>query len=77
MTNLTPYGGRKFLLTCASAAVHVVLLWFGKMDQATYQTIFMGTVGFFLTANVVTHISEDRAKAQQPPGQQPGHGGQP
>jgi hypothetical protein len=51
--NLQTFGGRKFLLTLGCGLVTTVLVWFQKIDGATYSLVILGTVGAYITGNVV------------------------
>ena len=51
--NLYTLGGRKFLLTLVSGAGTFLLVLLGKIDAATYAMVTIGTVGAYITGNVV------------------------
>ena len=58
------YGGRRFLLTCASGLVATVLQWAGKLDPAgsTYALIILGTVAAYITGNVMERKNDQQPK---------------
>lgn len=55
-------GGRKFVLCVGCGAITSVLLWFGKLDGAAYQTVILGTVGAFIAGNVVAQRKVEHRK---------------
>ncbi len=58
--NFDTYGGRRFLLTCASGVVASMLQWFGKLDAAgtAYAAIVMGTVASYIAGNTIQKKNE-------------------
>lgn len=54
--NLKTIGGRRFLLSLGCGFVTALLCWFGKIGEAVYATVILGTVGGFITGNVVSEI---------------------
>lgn len=54
--NLHLLGGRRFILAVGSGAVTSILCAFGTIGEATYATVVLGTVGAFITGNVVSEI---------------------
>jgi hypothetical protein len=56
---LNSCGGRKFLLTLGCGLVTTVLVWFGKIDGATYSLVILGTVGAYITGNVVQKAKQE------------------
>ena len=57
------FGGRRFLLTCASGLIATVLQWAGKLDPAgaTYAMIILGTVAAYIMGNVVERKNDKGA----------------
>ncbi|WP_332823129.1 hypothetical protein [Stutzerimonas kunmingensis] len=51
-------GGRRFLLTVGCGVVTSLLLWFGKIGEATYATVILGTVGAYIAGNTYQKVSE-------------------
>lgn len=53
--NFQTIGGRRFLLTFLTGAGATLLQWFGRLDPAgsTYALVVVGTVGAFITGNVL------------------------
>lgn len=56
MADLTIPGGRKFFITLGCGIACTVLVWFGKISDATFATIILGTVGAFITGNVIQEV---------------------
>lgn len=48
------YGGRRFLLACASGVGANLMQWFGKLDPAgnSYMLVIVATVAAYITGNV-------------------------
>lgn len=59
-TWLTKLGGRKFLLALGAGAMTTFLQWFGKLEPTgmVYAGIIAGTVGAYITGNVVQNKHE-------------------
>lgn len=53
---LETFGGRRFLLTLGCGVACSVLLWFGKLTDASFTMIIMGTVGAYIAANTTQKI---------------------
>lgn len=58
---LTPYGGRRFLLSIGCAFVTTFLLWFGKIDPTTWRDVILGTVAVYIAGATTQKF------AKQPP----------
>lgn len=54
--NLQSLGGRRFILTMLTGATVSLLVYFGKIDSATYFLVTISTVGAYITANVYESI---------------------
>ena len=44
------FGGRRFLLVLGCGIVTTALVWFDKIDDATFATVILGTVGAYVAA---------------------------
>lgn len=66
-TALSKLGGRKFLLALGAGIMTTLLQWFGKLDPdgTTYALVIAGTVGAFITANVVQNKHEIQQENRQ------------
>lgn len=56
-------GGRKFLLALLSLASATVLCFTGHIADGVYSAVVLGTVGAFMTANVVQKSTSTNAPA--------------
>lgn len=54
--DLAKLGGRRFIVTMLTGATVSVLVWFAKVDASTYSLVTLGTVGAFITGNVVEAV---------------------
>lgn len=54
--NLHSMGGRRFLLAVGCGAITSVLCWYGKISDVVYATVVLGTVGGFITGNVIESV---------------------
>lgn len=65
--NLKTLGGTKFIATIIAQACATVLQWFGKLDSAgnAYMLIVIGTVGAFITGNVIQSKNEGIVKGEE------------
>lgn len=54
--NLQNLGGRRFILTMLTGAATTLLVFLGKIDGSTYSLVTLGTVGAFITGNVVESV---------------------
>ena len=63
--NLQSLGGRRFLLTLGSGAVASLLQYMGKLDPggSTYALIVLGTVGAYITGNVMESKHKNASSA--------------
>jgi hypothetical protein len=48
---LTNFGGRRFLLTLGCGIACTGLVWFAKIDAATFRDIIIATVGVYIAGN--------------------------
>lgn len=55
----------RFVLCVGCAGVCSVLLWFGKLDSASFTIIIMGTVGAYVAGGVVERAKELKAQTEQ------------
>ena len=62
--NFKTFGGTKFVATIIAQACGTVLQWFGKLDASgnAYMLIVIGTVGAYITGNVIQSKNEGIAK---------------
>jgi hypothetical protein len=49
----TKFASRKFVLAAGALIALTVLCWFGKIDGGQFVTGLLGTVGAYVTANVM------------------------
>jgi hypothetical protein len=49
---------RKFIITLGCSIMTTVLIWFGKIDPSTYSLVILGTVGAYITGNIMTKSKE-------------------
>lgn len=54
-------GYERFLITAGAGAVDGILLWHGKLADASYVTLTLGTVGAYLAAAAVTRVANIKA----------------
>lgn len=61
-------GGRRFLLAVGSSALTTLLQWHGKLgaDGTAYSVVILGTVGAYITGNVIQKRNEALASQEQP-----------
>lgn len=64
--NIKTAGGTKFIATLVVQFCSTLLQWFGKLDSAgnAYMLIVIGTVGAFITGNVIQSKNEGVAKGE-------------
>lgn len=62
--NLQIIGGRKFLLTVGTGLATNLLVWFGKIDAATFSLVTLGTVGAYITGNAFQRKAELNAQTK-------------
>jgi hypothetical protein len=60
------FSSRKFILTCAIIAGVGVLLWFGKIGEASFTQIVIFVTGMYLGSNVSERLVEAKAQATVP-----------
>lgn len=60
--NLETFGGRRFLLTVASAITSFILVWFAKISGEVYATITISTIAAYITGNVAQRIRAPDSK---------------
>ena len=48
-------GGRKFFLTLGCGIACTALVWFAKISDDVFLLIILGTVGAYITGNVMQH----------------------
>jgi hypothetical protein len=58
MNIIESFGGRKFVITIGCGVVTSLLTYIGKIDGATYSLVILGTVGAYITGNVVQKRKE-------------------
>lgn len=56
MLNLQKIGGRRFIVTVLTWAAVTILVYLGKIDNSTYSLVTLGTIGAFITGNVVESV---------------------
>lgn len=59
--NLVTLGGRRFILTMLTGAATTILVFLGKIDGSTYSLVTLGTVGAYITGNVLESIKSNNA----------------
>lgn len=55
----------RFVLCVGCAGVCTVLLWFGKLDSASFTIIIMGTIGAYVSGGVIERAKELKAQVEQ------------
>jgi hypothetical protein len=65
--NFDKYGGRRYLLCWGALISATALQWFGKLDLAgvAYGLAVGGTVGAYITGNVIQKKNEGATNAAQ------------
>lgn len=58
--NIVIPGGRKFFLSLGCGVACTLLVWFTKISDAVFATIILGTVGAYITGNVVQSVRETK-----------------
>lgn len=66
------FGGRRFLLTVGAGVVDTLLLWFEKIDQATYSNLTLWTVAAYITGATVQKV---KGYVSPPPNNAPADSG--
>lgn len=56
---LSPYGGRRFVLTIAASIVYTLLFVASLLTEAGYITLQMMTVGAFMAASTAQHVAHE------------------
>jgi uncharacterized membrane protein YeaQ/YmgE (transglycosylase-associated protein family) len=51
-------GGRRFFLTLGAGIVSTGLVWFEVIDQGTFLTLILGTVGAYITGATMQALKE-------------------
>ena len=59
-SSLSQWGGRRFLLTLGAGVVDTLLLVGGYLDQATYATLTLATVGAYIGSSTFQQITEKK-----------------
>lgn len=59
--NLEAFGGRKFLLVLGTSITTNVLIWFSKIDAATYSLVTLGICGAYITGNTIQNIKTNES----------------
>lgn len=54
--DLTPLGGRKFVLCVGCGIVASFLLWYGKLDANNYTMLIGFTIGAYITGGTIDNI---------------------
>ena len=57
---MSPYGGRRFVLTIGAATVYTGLLVAGIIDQEAYIWLQGITVGAYMTASSIQKVAESK-----------------
>lgn len=57
------FGGRRFFLTLGCGIVCTILVAHGKISDAIFRDIIMGTVGFYIAGNVYQKVKEKAINA--------------
>lgn len=70
--SLRAFGGRRFLLTLGCGAACTVLVWFGKIGDAVFASIIIGTVGAYIAGNTAQKFSPYSQVGSQVYGPAPG-----
>lgn len=55
-------GGRRFIMCNITGAACFVLLWFGKLDSASFTTIILGTIAVYIAGRT----TEAKWKSRSP-----------
>lgn len=63
------WGGRRFMLTVGAGIVDTILLWFEKIDQATYSNLTLWTVAAYIAAGTVQKVSTPKPGISNPVGE--------
>jgi hypothetical protein len=42
------FGGRRFMITLGAGVVCTILRWFDRIDNTTFSTVVLGTVGIYI-----------------------------
>lgn len=63
-TYIERLGGRKFLLSLGCGFVTSLLCYFGKISDAIYAMVILGTVGAYITGNTVQKVKAPDAVNQ-------------
>ena len=66
MNNWSSFLENRFVLCVGCAAVCAVLLWFGKLDSASFTLIIMGTIGAYVSGGVIERAKELKAQVEAP-----------
>lgn len=56
-------GGRRFALTLGAGIVCTILKWHGKIDDTTFATVVLGTVGFYISGNTYQKVKNNETSA--------------
>lgn len=57
-------GGRRFIMAMGCGMVCTVLVFFGKISGEVFATIILGTIGGYITGNLVQRIKAPTGGAE-------------